>query len=49
MQYAQKDMHIFEHYWFISAGAHVGQPITLKSTSASYLDVFDRLHFGSRA
>ena len=30
MQYAQKDTHIFQHYWFISAGAQVGQPITLK-------------------
>lgn len=29
MQYAQKDMHIFEHYRF-SAGAQFGQPITLK-------------------
>jgi hypothetical protein len=30
MQYGQRDMHIFEHYWFIPVGAQVAQPITLK-------------------
>ena len=38
MKYGKKDMHIFEHKWFMPAGAQVGQSITLNK--------FQRKFFG---